>query len=110
MELNVKSSLTFNEYQQQADNTRLPTADLEYLLMGFVGEVGEVYSILAKSIRDETDWDEDKLKKELGDCLWFIATISADFGLALNDVAQSNLDKLNSRKLMGTLNGSGDER
>lgn len=102
--------MELNEYQQIADETRLPTADLEYLLMGFVGEVGEFYSLLAKSIRDETDWDVDKVKKELGDCLWFIATISADFGLHLNDVAQANIDKLNSRKMRNVLTGSGDDR
>lgn len=99
-----------DEFQEIADETRLPTADLEYLLMGFVGEVGEFYSLLAKSIRDETDWDVDKVKKELGDCLWFLATISADFGLHLNDVAQANIDKLNSRKMRNVLTGSGDDR
>ena len=104
------SSMSFNEYQEIADETRLPTADLEYLLMGFVGEVGEFYSLLAKSIRDETDWDNEKIKKELGDCLWFLATISADFGLHLNDVAQANIDKLNSRKMRNVLTGSGDDR
>ena len=104
------SSMSFNEYQEQADATRLETADLEYLLMGFVGEVGEFYSLLAKSIRDETDWDNEKIKKELGDCLWFLATISADFGLHLNDVAQANIDKLNSRKIRNVLTGSGDDR
>ena len=102
--------MELNEYQAIADETRLPTADLEYLLMGFVGEVGEFYSLLAKSIRDETDWDVDKVKKELGDCLWFIATISADFGLSLNEVAQANIDKLNSRKIRNVLTGSGDDR
>ena len=102
--------MEFNAYQEQANRTRLETADLEYLLMGFVGEVGEFYSLLAKSIRDETDWDNEKINKELGDCLWFIATICEEFGLNLNDVAQANLDKLLSRKLRGTLNGSGDER
>lgn len=102
--------MQLNDYQEIADETRLPTADLEYLLLGFIGEIGEVYSLLAKNIRDETDWDVDKVKKELGDCLWFLATISADFGLHLNDVAQANIDKLNSRKIRNVLTGSGDDR
>ena len=104
------SSMSFNEYQEIADETRLPTADLEYLLLGFIGEIGEVYSLLAKNIRDETDVDNEKIKKELGDCLWFLATISADLGLHLNDVAQANLDKLKSRKLRNVITGSGDDR
>ena len=102
--------MELNKYQTEANSTRLPTADLEYLLMGFVGEVGEFYSLLAKHLRDETDWNVDNVKKELGDCLWFIATICDDFGLELNDVAQSNLYKLSSRKLRNTLTGSGDDR
>lgn len=97
-------------YQTQAENSRLPTVDLEYLLMGFIGEVGEVYSLLAKNIRDETDFEPEKIKKELGDCLWFLATISNDFGLSLDDVAKANLEKLLSRKIRGTLSGSGDDR
>ena len=97
-------------YQTQAENSRLPTVDLEYLLMGFIGEVGEVYSLLAKNIRDETDFEPEKIKKELGDCLWFLATISNDFGLSLDDVAKANLEKLFSRKIRGTLQGSGDDR
>lgn len=102
--------MELNYYQQQAENSRLPTADTEYLLLGLIGEIGEVYSLLAKNIRDETDIDEYALKKELGDCLWFIATICHDFGLALDEVAETNLKKLASRKIRGTLNGSGDER
>ena len=97
-------------YQTQAENSRLPTVDLEYLLMGFIGEVGEVYSLLAKNIRDETDFEPEKIKKELGDCLWFIATICNDFGLSLDDVAKANLEKLLSRKIRGTLSGSGNDR
>ena len=102
--------MELNYYQQQAENSRLPSADTEYLLLGLIGEVGEVYSLLAKNIRDETDVDNEKIKKELGDCLWFLATISADFGLHLNDVAQANIDKLNSRKMRNVLTGSGDDR
>ena len=97
-------------YQTQAENSRLLSADTEYLLLGLIGEVGEVYSLLAKNIRDETDLDDNALKKELGDCLWFIATICTDFGLDLNDVAHANIEKLLSRKLRGTLHGSGDDR
>lgn len=102
--------MELNYYQQQAENSRLPSADTGYLLLGLIGEIGEVYSLLAKNIRDETELDEKAIKKELGDCLWFIATICSDFGLSLNDVAQSNIDKLLSRKLRGVIGGNGDER
>jgi NTP pyrophosphatase (non-canonical NTP hydrolase) len=102
--------MELNEYQQLAVEMKLPTADMDYLLLGFVGEVGEFYSPIAKAIRDDTEIDDVLLKKELGDCLWFLATIAAELGLTLNDVAKANIDKLQSRKLRGTLKGSGNER
>ena len=99
-----------NEYQQQAVGMKLPTADMDYLLLGLVGEIGEFYSPIAKAIRDDTDIDDEHLKKELGDILWFIATIASELGHNLDDVAKANIDKLQSRKLRGTIGGSGDNR
>jgi NTP pyrophosphatase (non-canonical NTP hydrolase) len=102
--------MNINQYQYDAMKTRLPSANEDYSLLGFVGEVGELYSLLAKSIRDVKDLDTEMVKKELGDCLWFIAAIATDFGFTLEDVAEVNLTKLNKRKTKGTLTGSGDER
>jgi NTP pyrophosphatase (non-canonical NTP hydrolase) len=102
--------MNINQYQYDAMKTRLPSANEDYSLLGFVGEVGELYSLLAKSIRDGKDLDTEMVKKELGDCLWFIAAIATDFGFTLEDVAEVNLTKLNKRKTKGTLTGSGDER
>ncbi len=50
------------------------------------------------------------MKKELGDCLWFISILAFEAGLNLGEVAQENLDKLFSRKERGVLQGSGDDR
>ena len=104
---------TLNEYQDNAMTTRLPSAGLEYALFGLGGEVGEIYSLLAKLYRDGTD-DEaatvENIKKELGDILWFIAAIAKDYGFTLEEVAQKNLDKLKKRKQDGTIQGSGDNR
>jgi NTP pyrophosphatase (non-canonical NTP hydrolase) len=102
--------MNINQYQYDGMKTRLPSANEDYSLLGFVGEVGELYSLLAKSIRDGKDLDTEMVKKELGDCLWFIAAIATDFGFTLEDVAEVNLTKLNKRKTKGTLTGSGDER
>jgi len=84
--------MQLDDYQRLAVSMKLPTADMDYLLLGLVGEVGEFYSPLAKAIRDDTDVEDNLLKKELGDILWFIATISEGLGLTLNDIAEANIE------------------
>ena len=53
---------------------------------------------------------KDAIKFELGDVLWYIAQLSTELGLELNDVAQSNLLKLLSRSKRGVISGEGDNR
>lgn len=104
--------MNFDEYQAHAMSTRLKTADEAYALFGLVGEIGELYGYIAKVIRDETEdaSHQDYVKKELGDILWFLAAVAQDHGLTLDQIAQANVVKLQSRKERGTLQGSGDER
>jgi NTP pyrophosphatase (non-canonical NTP hydrolase) len=103
--------LSLNDYQAAAMGVRLEQADDRYALDGLVGEVGELFSHLAKARRDGRKPDHDLLiKKELGDILWFVAAIAADQGYTLEHVANVNIAKLYSRKEHGTLRGSGDFR
>lgn len=103
--------MNMNDYQDQAMSFRLPSADAGYALYGLVGEVGEFYGMLAKSIRDtEGHLDSANVRKELGDILWFVAAVANDFGFDLDDIAQGNIDKLSSRKERGVIQGSGDNR
>ena len=82
--------------------------------LGLTGEAGEVAEIIKKSIRDKggrlTREDKEALKKELGDVLWYIATLSISFGFSLGKVAKDNMDKLESRLNRGKIHGSGDNR
>lgn len=103
--------LSLNDYQVDAMEVRLPSANETYALYGMVGEIGELFSHLAKAIRDGRKAEHELLiKKELGDVLWFVAAVAADNGYTLEDIAQSNLVKLYTRKEKGTLQGSGDFR
>jgi len=47
---------------------------------------------------------------ELGDVLWYIAALSKDLGITMNEVAAMNHEKLQSRKKRGVIKGSGDKR
>lgn len=102
--------MQLNEYQQKAYGTALGSAkNIGYMLYGMAGEVGELHSIYAKNIRDGKI-DEENVKKEIGDVLWFVAGMCSLLGYNLSDIAQQNLDKLESRKNRNTIQGSGDDR
>lgn len=108
--------MTFQEYQTAA----LRTADLTrknelfHLVLGLVGESGEIAEKFKKLVRDkagdETQIDREDIKKELGDVLWYIAVLSKYLDIPLEDVAKLNVEKLASRQARGTLQGSGDNR
>lgn len=102
--------MTLNEYQMLAMRFRLPTAGYLYALLGLTGEVGELHSHIAKSVRDDFVADDEYIKKELGDILWFVAAIAEDRGLDLKDIATTNLQKLESRKARNVIQGNGDNR
>lgn len=110
--------MTFDEYQEQARTTRLPSADTVYCIVNLAGEVGEFCSKIAKARRDGlADKDKDAyvfgLKKEIGDILWHLAALCDDLeaeGSSLEECAQINLGKLKAREKAGTLQGSGDNR
>ena len=52
---------------------------------------------------DEIANDEEALKLELGDVLWYLSAVSFYLGVSLEEVAKSNLEKLNSRKTRGKI-------
>lgn len=103
--------MNFNEYQSQALKTAIyPKAlGLYYTALGLSGETGEVAEKIKKLIRDGTI-DQTSMKKELGDVLWYLSALSHELGIELQDVAETNIQKLANRAIAGTLQGSGDER
>ena len=47
---------------------------------------------------------------ELGDVLWYCASLADELGVNLEDVAKCNLNKLADRLNRCTIKGSGDKR
>ena len=70
--------------------------------------------LLKKVIRDNNDEFTDERKHqialELGDVMWYAASLAHDLGYTLEEVCQMNLDKLASRMQRDKIHGSGDER
>jgi NTP pyrophosphatase (non-canonical NTP hydrolase) len=110
--------MQLNEYQQKALETAIyPGKDEKsviYPALGLAGESGEVVEKVKKLLRDKGGVVDDKfvhdVTLELGDVLWYVAVLADAIGMTLNDVAQVNIAKLNTRKFKGTLSGSGDHR
>lgn len=110
--------MTGNEYQQlamrtndRANTPRLTNAifDCDAIIiaqlingvLGLTGEAGEVSDLIKKSIFHEKGIDLEHLKKELGDCAWYLAIICDACGFTLDDVMQTNIDKLKARYPQG---------
>lgn len=106
--------MNFNEYQETIRQFRKPSANFEYAVVGLGAEVGEVQDKVAKAIRDNGSVINDEIRegilKELGDVLWFVSAIADDLNADLDYVAQTNVDKLASRKARDVISGSGDDR
>lgn len=85
-----------------------------YPTLGLNGEAGEVAEKVKKTIRDNGgDFNEDSrraIAMELGDVMWYAATLANDLGYTLEEVAAMNLEKLRSRASRNCLGGNGDNR
>lgn len=92
--------MNVNEYQKLAGRTINPDLDIAemewHALHGMVGEIGEIHSIYQKLYQGH-DFDEEHLKKELGDLIWFIAEYCTAREWDLDDICQMNIDKLKAR-------------
>ena len=108
--------MTLNEYQEHALETAIYPAEsrIIYPTLGLTGEAGEVADKVKKIIRDNhkefTAEKKADIMKEIGDVLWYCATLSHDLGYTLDEVAQTNVDKLRSRMERSKITGSGDNR
>lgn len=109
-------AVKLSEYQRLSRRTaEYPReAWLAYPALGLSGEAGEVAEHAKKAIRDDggevSPERRDAMAKELGDVLWYVSQIASELGLDLDEIAQTNLDKLLSRQRRGVLSGSGDDR
>lgn len=104
--------MTFDEYVEWTRTTavypQLPGN--AYVVLGLLGEAGEVAELTKKTLRDNTEMDRQALALEIGDVLWYIARLCDDYDFSLDSIAHMNMGKLNSRKERGVLGGSGDYR
>lgn len=113
--------MKFDDYQMKAARYDLaePTQDMKNVgfiekVLGLTGEAGEAADKIKKILRDKdgiaSTEDRDLIAKELGDTLWYIASIARYLEIPLDDIARGNIEKLESRRQRNRLHGEGDER
>ena len=90
-----------NEYQKLAMKTLNHSLNKKEVMinavMGLCGESGEVSDIVKKHLFQGHELDVEKIKKELGDVLWYIAEMCEALDLELDKVMEANIEKLSKR-------------
>ncbi len=89
--------MTFNEYQGEAIKTLKPTCDAVYLASKLTIEAAEVAQPIIKHAYHDADIDYEEIREELGDLLWYAASLAHRYAIKLDDVATMNVDKLRAR-------------
>ena len=94
---NDGGSLFRLNYRMWDNGGKVNVAELLHACLGMAGEAGEVSDLVKKWIFHNKDTDMTHLKKELGDICWYIALACHACGFELDDVLQTNIDKLAAR-------------
>jgi NTP pyrophosphatase (non-canonical NTP hydrolase) len=113
----VEKDVNFAEYQEKAKQTaKYPVIGhgVIYPTLGLTNEAGEVAGKIKKIFRDREgligETELAALKGELGDVLWYLAQVSTELGLSLDEIADNNIAKLMDRQRRGKIQGDGDNR
>lgn len=90
-----------NVYQKLAMKTVNPELTKKDMLvngvMGLNGESGEVIDVVKKHMFQGHELDIDKIKKELGDVMWYVAEVCEALDLSMDEVMEANIAKLANR-------------
>lgn len=109
--------MDFKEYQSgvvrtwRSDPIELTPWQVKVLFCetGLSGETGELSENIKKGIFHGLPelLDREKVKKELGDILWYTTAMADTFGLTLEEIAEANNKKLAARYPAGFTPGGG---
>lgn len=119
-----------NEYQRKAHTFASYGENVMYPALGLAEEAGEAAGKIAKFIRKHDGraprcgtlppnapasgmyGDEFKFRSdlvcELGDVCWMVAELATMFDIPLSTILNRNIEKLNERKKLNPIDGSGD--
>lgn len=87
---------TFAEYQGMVERTD-ERRQRAVSLMGLVGEVGDLHSMMKKLLlqKDNPSF-RTELREEFGDLLWYLTSLASLYKIPLQEIAQANAAKAES--------------
>jgi NTP pyrophosphatase (non-canonical NTP hydrolase) len=95
--------MELDDYQREASRTDKSPAEPErglvFPMVGLASEVGALIGQYKKFVRDGDahDFFSDRVAEELGDCMWYIASLAGKLDLTLEEIAQLNLKRTQER-------------
>ena len=95
-----------SHYQWEASRTLIQKPDfvisdygimLVWCAIGVTGEAGEIAEVIKKGVFHQHGIDREKLLKEIGDTLWYLAGLCSVMDVDISTVMQQNIEKLRIR-------------
>lgn len=68
-----------------------------HMMLGVMSESGEIADVFKKYLSYKTPIDWINVKEELGDLMWYIAGFCAINGFSLEEIMETNINKLKAR-------------
>lgn len=105
----------FEEYQGMVERTD-ERRSRAVSLMGLVGEVGDLHSMMKKLLlQKDNPAFRIELREEFGDLLWYLTSLASLYEISLEEIAKANAEKVESLYTKGSINifdadFPGDER
>jgi len=100
--------MQLKEYQQVMKRTMQNQTRMEALsnfALGLAGEAGEVIDPIKKDLFHGKPFTDDYMKKEIGDCIWYLSAIANTLGYDLEEILDINVAKLAARHPNGFVKG-----
>ena len=93
--------MNLKEYAIEANRTmsecETPLLDDLHMILGMQTEAAEIADVYKKNIAYGKDLDLVNVKEEIGDLMWYIVNLCTLNGWNLEDIMQTNIDKLKAR-------------
>lgn len=85
------------DYVEKVDPRAADISEVIHYVLGLCTETGELQDAVKKYIAYGKPVDVVNIKEELGDLMWYIARLCATYGFTLEEVMETNINKLKTR-------------